>query len=82
MNRDLAIEIATKAKKSGVKQFIQTSTNGVFGIELGEMNSFMGFNPKTPYEKSKFEADLLLEKMRRKFQSMHNQTTNDIWCRL
>ncbi len=64
VNRDLAIEIATKAKKSGVKQFIQTSTNGVFGIELGEMNSFMGFNPKTPYEKSKFEADLLLEKMR------------------
>lgn len=64
INRDLAIEIAKKAKESGVKQFIQTSTNGVFGIELGEMNKNKGFNPKTPYEKSKYEADLLLEDIR------------------
>ena len=64
VNRDLAVELACLAKHNKVRQFIQTSTDGVFGIELGEMNSNKGFNPKTPYEKSKYEADLLLEQMR------------------
>lgn len=64
VNRDLAFEIAKKAKESKVKQFIQFSTVGVYGIELGEMNSRMGFNPKSPYERSKYEADLLLEELK------------------
>ena len=64
VNRDLALEIANKAKAAGVKQFIQTSTNGVFGIEVGVMSVDKGFNPKTPYEKSKYEADCLLESLR------------------
>lgn len=64
INRDLAVEIATKAKTEGVKQFIQTSTNGVFGVDLGIMSSKNGFFPKTAYEKSKYEADCLLEKLR------------------
>lgn len=64
VNRDLPLEIAKKAKESGVKQFIQTSTNGVFGIDVGVMCLEKGYNPKTPYEKSKFQADCLLEKLR------------------
>lgn len=64
VNTDLAIEIARKAYEEGVKQFIQTSTVGVFGIDLGEMNESMGFHPNTPYEKSKYAADIELEKMR------------------
>ena len=64
VNRDLAVEIATKAKKEGVSQFIQTSTNGVFGVEIGPMSDENGYKPKTPYEKSKYEADCLLEKLR------------------
>lgn len=64
VNRDLALEIAHKAKDEGVKQFIQTSTNGVFGIDIGIMSSEKGFNPRSPYEKSKYEADCLLEQLR------------------
>jgi len=64
VNRDLAISIAKKAKNEGVKQFIQTSTNGVFGIDVGVMSIDRGFSPKTAYEKSKFEADCLLEELR------------------
>ena len=64
VNRDLAIKIAKKAKAEGVKQFIQTSTNGVFGIDVGVMSIDKGFHPKTPYEKSKYEADCLLEELR------------------
>ncbi len=33
VNRDLAIEVAKKAKEEGVKQFIFLSTMGVYGIE-------------------------------------------------
>ena len=64
INRDLAVEIALKSKKEGVRQFIQTSTNGVFGIELVIMSEDKGYNPKTPYEKSKYEADCLLTELR------------------
>ena len=64
VNRDLAVEIAKKAKEAGVKQFIQTSTDGVFGIDAGIMSIENGFCPKTNYEVSKYEADCLLEEMR------------------
>ena len=64
VNKDLAVRIAEKAKKEGVGQFVQISTNGVFGVELGEMNAKTVFKPKTSYEKSKYAADCELEKMR------------------
>ena len=64
INRDLAVKIAKKAKKSGVKQFVQTSTNGVFGINLGIMTVETSYKPKSHYEKSKYEADCLLETLR------------------
>ena len=64
VNRDLAIEIAKKAKSSGVKQFIQTSTNGVFGIDLGKMTENSSYKPRTAYERSKYEADCLLDELK------------------
>lgn len=64
VNRDLAIELAKKSKNDGVKQFIQMSTDGVFGKDAGIMDVGQGFCPKSYYEKSKYEADCFLEKMR------------------
>lgn len=64
INRDLALELAYKARKSGVAQFIQISTMGVFGIELGEEHEKFGYHPNTPYERSKYEADIRLEQLR------------------
>lgn len=64
VNRDLALELANKAKKNGVKQFIQISTMGVFGIELGEEHEKYGYHPNTAYERSKYAADIELEKIR------------------
>lgn len=64
VNRDLAIQIAKKAKDEGVRQFIQTSSNGVFGLDYGVMSVDKGFNPRTSYEKSKYEADCVLEELR------------------
>ena len=63
VNRDLSLEIANLAKISNVSQFIQISTNGVFGIDLGEMSDKSEFKPRNPYEKSKYEADCLLEEV-------------------
>lgn len=64
VNRDLAVRIANIAKKSQVAQFIQMSTKGVFGVDFGFVDDSTQYNPKTTYEKSKLEADLLLGKMR------------------
>lgn len=64
VNKDLALELANKAKESGVNQFVQMSTMGVFGIELGEEHEKFGYHPVTPYERSKYEADIELEKLR------------------
>lgn len=60
INRDMAIEIAQKAKTSGVKQFIQISTNGVFGIDVGVMSEMSEYKPYNDYGKSKLEADKAL----------------------
>lgn len=64
INRDLAVDIAKQAKLSGVKQFIQMSTDAVFGIDLGEVYEEKGYHPYTPYGISKYEADLLLKDLR------------------
>lgn len=60
VNRDLALEIAKKAKKEGIKQFIFLSTMGVYGIETGHITNDTELRPKTPYSKSKHEAEKLL----------------------
>ncbi|MBA1334154.1 MAG: UDP-glucose 4-epimerase [Firmicutes bacterium] len=60
VNRDLAVEVANKAKQEGVKQFIFLSTMGVYGIETGYIKQDTIAMPKTPYAKSKYEAEQLL----------------------
>jgi UDP-glucose 4-epimerase len=57
INRDLTLEVAKKAKKEGVKQFIFLSTMGVYGVETGHITDETLPMPKTPYAKSKYEAE-------------------------
>ena len=63
VNRDLALEIAYKAKQEGVKQFVFLSTMGVYGTETGHITKDTEPKPKTPYAKSKYEAEKLLAKL-------------------
>lgn len=60
VNRDLSVKIAEKAKSEGVKQFIFLSTMAVYGCETGYITSKTPPIPKTPYAKSKYEAEKLL----------------------
>lgn len=63
INRDLAFEVAKRAKIAGVRQFVFMSTAKVFGESSGSKiiwNENCECNPKDPYGKSKFEAERLL----------------------
>lgn len=57
VNRDLAIEVAKKAKEDGVKQFIFLSSMSVYGIEQGVITKDTIPNPKCHYGISKYEAE-------------------------
>lgn len=62
VNRDLAVEVATKAKSSGVSQFIFMSTMAIYGLDGNiktkqVINLSTKPNPKSSYGKSKFEAE-------------------------
>lgn len=65
INRDLAIEVAKKAKQEKVKQFIFMSSMSVYGLdysnELITINT--PTNPKTNYGKSKLEAEKEINKL-------------------
>jgi UDP-glucose 4-epimerase len=61
INRDLTIDVAKKAKQEGVKQFIFLSTMGVYGVETGYITAETLPKPKTPYAKSKYEAEMDLK---------------------
>lgn len=63
VNRDLAVEVAKKAKAEGVRQFIFLSTMGVYGVETGFIDEKTKSNPKTPYAESKLEAEGLLSEL-------------------
>jgi UDP-glucose 4-epimerase len=67
VNRDLAIEVAKKAKEEGVKQFIFTSSMAIYGDDFP-----IGFikpidinlpKPTNVYGQSKLEADLEIQKL-------------------
>lgn len=60
VNRDLAYEIAQKAKKSKVRQFVYLSSMSVYGLVYGRIDSNTPVNPQNAYGKSKFEAEKLL----------------------
>lgn len=68
VNRDLAIEVANKAKKEGIKQFIFMSSMIIFGRDgkVGEekiIASSTNPNPIDFYGKSKLEADVEIQKL-------------------
>lgn len=60
VNRDLAVELAKKAKSEGVKQFIYLSSMSVYGLTVGSINGDTPVNPTNAYGKSKLEAEQLL----------------------
>lgn len=57
VNTELTCQLATKAKTSGVKQFIFFSTMAVYGDAQGEINYHTNTNPVTFYGKSKLAAE-------------------------
>ncbi|WP_066175320.1 NAD-dependent epimerase/dehydratase family protein [Bacillus marinisedimentorum] len=61
VNRDLAYEVAQKAKVEAVKQFIFLSSMSVYGIENGSITKNSELNPKSAYGKSKLQAENLIE---------------------
>ena len=60
VNRDLAFEVAKKAKIDGVKQFIFLSSMSVYGIDTGNISKDTLPNPKSNYGKSKLQAEELI----------------------
>ncbi len=60
INRDLAYEVAKKAKINGIKQFIFLSSMSVYGMESGTINADTPLNPKNNYGKSKLQAEKLI----------------------
>ncbi len=68
INRDLTVEVAKKAKKEGVKQFIFMSSMSVYGLDgkIGEevvITKATRCIPTTLYGKSKLEAENELKKL-------------------
>lgn len=61
VNRDLAFDVANKAKQEGVSHFIFLSSMSVYGMETGIIHRDTVPNPKSNYGKSKLEAEKLIE---------------------
>lgn len=63
VNRDLAVDVAKKAKDDGVKQFILMSSMSVYGINTGTINKETVPVPKSNYGKSKLQAEEAVKKL-------------------
>ncbi len=63
VNRDMAVEIAQKAKESGVAQFIFMSTMSVYGMETGVITKDTPTNPKNSYADSKLQAERFINNL-------------------
>ena len=63
VNRDLAVDLAVKAKQEGVKQFVFLSSMSVYGIEEGVITKDTPCNPKSSYGKAKLEAEEIIHKL-------------------
>jgi len=59
INRDCAIDLAVKSKKSGVRRFIFVSTQSIYGVSDSdsELSEDAPKNPITAYAKSKWQAE-------------------------
>jgi len=63
VNRDLAYEVALKAKSEGVKQFMFVSSIYVYGLQKGVIDKNTPLEPRTSYGKSKLEAEKLVKSL-------------------
>ena len=66
VNRDLAFDVAKRAKEQGVKQFVFMSTAKVYGESTTNKlpwNEQTLCNPVDPYGKSKYEAEKLIQSL-------------------
>lgn len=63
VNRDLAIAVAEKAKKQGVRQFVFLSSISIYGLDTGIITPETIPAPVTHYGRSKLEAEELLKKL-------------------
>ena len=63
VNRDLAVDVAKKAKTDGVPQFIYLSSMSVYGIDKGKIDERTVPLPKSAYGDSKYQAELLLQNL-------------------
>ena len=60
INRDLTLEVAKKAKKDGVRQFVFLSSISVYGITTGTITVDTPTVPATHYGRSKLAAESML----------------------
>jgi len=63
VNHQLTVELATKAKQEGVKQFIFLSTMSVYGLNVGHITANTSLNPISFYARSKLAAEQSLQDM-------------------
>lgn len=60
INRDLAVQVATKAKNEGVPHFVYLSSMSVYGKDSGVITPTTLPDPKSNYGKSKMQAETQL----------------------
>ena len=63
VNHQLAVDIAKKARESGVKQFIFLSSMSVYGLNVGHIILNTPTNPRSFYAKSKLAAEKSLQQL-------------------
>ncbi len=63
VNRDLAIEVAAKAKADGVRQFVFLSSMSVYGRDTGVITRDTEPAPGSHYGKSKWQAEQEIAKL-------------------
>lgn len=64
VNRDLAYEVAEKAKDEVVPHFIFLSSMSVYGMDTGVINQETVPDPKSNYGKSKLQAEELIDSLK------------------
>lgn len=64
VNRDLAAELAKKAKDAGIGQFVFLSSMSIYGMDQGVITPDTVPAPNSNYGKSKLEAEELLTQLR------------------
>ncbi|MGN8646346.1 NAD-dependent epimerase/dehydratase family protein [Gracilibacillus sp. HCP3S3_G5_1] len=66
VNRDLTNDVASKAKREGVKHFIYLSSMSVFGLVEGVIAEDTNEKPVNAYGNSKLQSEKILMKMKNK----------------